>query len=68
MLIDEEKTKKAYLDTQKPNLTSYQRTKYFKQVHDLCKKTRTCPHCGAYNGVVKKMPKFPLKIVHDKYK
>ena len=29
---------------------------------------RTCIHCGAYNGTVKKKPNEPLKILHEKFK
>ena len=34
---------------------------------DECKKMRTCIHCGAYNGVVKKKPGESLKIIHDAF-
>ena len=41
----------------------------FKRVIDKCKKCRTCPHCEASNGTVKKVTGVPtLKIVHEKYK
>ncbi len=33
---------------------------------DRCKRVRLCPHCSAYNGVVKKAT-GTLKIVHDPY-
>jgi DNA-directed RNA polymerase III subunit RPC1 len=39
-----------------------------KKVVDKCKKVRSCPHCGATNGTVKKITGAPtLKIVHRKY-
>mmetsp|Transcript_33040 Transcript_33040/g.40901 ORF Transcript_33040/g.40901 Transcript_33040/m.40901 type:complete len:90 (+) Transcript_33040:486-755(+) len=34
---------------------------------DECKKMRTCLHCGAHNGTVKKKPSESLKIIHDRY-
>lgn len=39
-----------------------------KKVVDKCKKMRSCPHCGAANGTVKKITGAPtLKIVHKQY-
>ena len=38
----------------------------FRRVNDICKRQRTCPHCGAHNGVVKKAG-GALKIVHEAY-
>lgn len=40
-----------------------------KKVVEKCKKVRTCPHCQATNGTVKKVTGAPtLKLVHEKYK
>ncbi len=66
--MDDEVSKAFYMKMQKPGLTSFQRTALHKKVHNECKKVHTCPHCGVYNGTVKKKPKFPLEIIHDKYK
>lgn len=66
MLLGEESVKDYYIKMQKAKI-SYQKAKIFKQVHDNCKKTRICYYCNATNGTVKKLPKFPLKIIHDKY-
>ncbi|KAK2077195.1 hypothetical protein QBZ16_004829 [Prototheca wickerhamii] len=41
-----------------------QRDAVFRRVLDRCKRVRQCPHCGADNGVVKKVS-GTLKIVHD---
>jgi len=38
-----------------------------KATIDECKKMRTCIHCGAYNGRVKKKPNEALKVLHDKF-
>jgi DNA-directed RNA polymerase III subunit RPC1 len=39
-----------------------------KKVIEACKKVHVCPHCGACNGVVKKVTGLStLKIVHDPY-
>jgi DNA-directed RNA polymerase III subunit RPC1 len=40
-----------------------------KKVIEKCKKVKSCPHCHASNGTVKKITGAPtLKIVHEKYK
>jgi len=40
-----------------------------KKVVEKCKKAKTCPHCHAVNGTVKKITGAPtLKLVHEKYK
>ncbi|EGD82872.1 hypothetical protein PTSG_12033 [Salpingoeca rosetta] len=48
-----------------PHLESNQRQAIIKEAGDLCKKTLRCPHCGAQNATVKKVP--PMKIVHELY-
>lgn len=41
----------------------------FKRLVDACKKVRTCPSCGKYNGTVKKVTGGPtLRIVHERWK
>jgi DNA-directed RNA polymerase III subunit RPC1 len=37
-------------------------------VNDQCRKNRTCFHCGAINGLVRKVGTNALKISHDKFK
>lgn len=49
-----------------PNIDNLRRTGICKKINEQCKKARTCPHCGAINGVVKKTG--PLKIIHDKWR
>ena len=41
--------------------------KLLKATIDECKKMRTCIHCGAFNGKVKKKPNEALKVLHDKF-
>jgi DNA-directed RNA polymerase III subunit RPC1 len=36
-----------------PRLERVPREAMFRRVNDICKRQRTCPHCGAFNGVVK---------------
>ena len=35
---------------------------------DDCRKMHTCEYCGAHNGLVKKKPNEPLKILHEKFR
>eukprot|EP01113_Clastostelium_recurvatum_P040668 TRINITY_DN6343_c0_g1_i1.p1 TRINITY_DN6343_c0_g1~~TRINITY_DN6343_c0_g1_i1.p1 ORF type:complete len:1395 (-),score=348.95 TRINITY_DN6343_c0_g1_i1:174-4358(-) len=50
-----------------PNSDTPQRRAISRIVVGKCKKqASSCPHCGAFNGVVKKVG--ALKIVHEKYK
>lgn len=37
-----------------------------KKINEQCRKARTCFHCGAINGTVKKQG--ALKIIHDKFR
>lgn len=42
------------------------RVAYVRAVTALCKKSVFCPHCGAVNGVVKKVG--TLKVTHEKFR
>ncbi|CDW89794.1 rna polymerase iii [Stylonychia lemnae] len=46
----------------------HQKLAIWKTIITKCKKVKKCPHCQAHNGNVKKMPNFPARIIHDKYK
>ncbi|KAH0566504.1 hypothetical protein GP486_000085 [Trichoglossum hirsutum] len=62
-----EADQRSYLrDLRQQGIDSMRRTQVCKKINDQCRKARTCPHCGAINGVVKKAG--TLKIVHDKYR
>ena len=37
----------------------------FRKIVDLCKKVRICPHCSAYNGIIKKGMRGPLSLMHE---
>ena len=37
----------------------------FRKLVDTCKKVRTCPYCGSYNGLVKKGFRGPLSLIHE---
>jgi len=49
-----------------PRLEITQRRALYKKLAEKCKRCRTCPHCGDYNGVTKRAGQT-LKIVHEKY-
>jgi DNA-directed RNA polymerase III subunit RPC1 len=42
------------------------RTAAMKRIVEMCKKERECPHCGALNGIVKKVGS--MRILHEKFK
>ena len=67
MLISEEEKARYKAIMRGKNVDPFRREALFKRILVECKKRRTCDKCGAHNGVVKKLPKFPLKIVHDKF-
>ncbi|KAI9735817.1 MAG: DNA-directed RNA polymerase III subunit RPC1 [Cirrosporium novae-zelandiae] len=63
-----EKERRAFLRSLRgPNIDQLRRTQICKKIHDECKKSKQCFHCGAYNGQVKKAGQG-LKITHDKFK
>jgi DNA-directed RNA polymerase III subunit RPC1 len=45
---------------------SLHRQAHFRRLNERCKSTKTCPHCGSFNGIVKKLP-GSLRVVHDRY-
>lgn len=49
-----------------PKLDSLQRMAVVKAVHEKCRKVVDCMHCGALNGIVKKVG--IMKVVHEKYR
>lgn len=49
-----------------PKLDSLQRLALVRAVHDRCRKTSECPHCGAPNGPVKKVG--VMKVIHERYR
>ncbi|KAL5018248.1 hypothetical protein ScPMuIL_003970 [Solemya velum] len=64
LLLPEDR--KSFLDNLKRQLSYLQRKGLKKKISAKCRKLAKCPHCGSYNGMVKKCGL--LKIVHDKYK
>lgn len=66
VLLDENQARKYLKDLRNPGIDNLRRTQICKKINDECRKAKTCHHCGAINGVVKKVG--PLKIVHDKFR
>eukprot|EP00055_Hartaetosiga_balthica_P015474 m.91554 g.91554 ORF g.91554 m.91554 type:complete len:1420 (-) comp8874_c0_seq2:1254-5513(-) len=50
---------------QDPTLEAVHWRAIIKEVGEIAKKTFVCPHCGAQNGIVKKVN--PLKLIHEVY-
>ena len=66
ILLPEEERRTWLKKFRNPRLERVQREGLFKKVIERCKRQRSCPHCGSYNGVVKKAT-GALKIIHDVY-
>ena len=49
-------------------IDSLQRNRVFNWVVESAKKNSKCIYCASYNGMVKKMPGQPARIVHLKFK
>lgn len=68
LLVDAER-EQFLRQMRNPNTDALAKMSLFKKVVDKCKKAKTCPHCSATNGTVKKITGAPtLKIVHERYK
>ncbi|GJN89850.1 hypothetical protein Rhopal_002839-T1 [Rhodotorula paludigena] len=66
ILLDSAQHRKYLALFRRPNLDSLTLAAYSKQLAALCRKTTTCPHCGALNGVVKKIG--AMRIGHEKWR
>ncbi|KAI5795121.1 hypothetical protein EDC01DRAFT_654154 [Geopyxis carbonaria] len=66
ILLDDNQRRQYLRMLRTPHIDNLRRTGICKKINEQCKKARTCPHCGAINGVVKKTG--PLKISHDKFR
>lgn len=52
-----------------PNTSSLQKMAMQKKVIESCKRVNKCPHCGVFNGVVKKVNgQTSFRILHERYK
>jgi DNA-directed RNA polymerase III subunit RPC1 len=68
LLVDHERDKILRI-MRNPHLDALAKSSIFSKVVELAKKCRSCPHCGATNGTVKKVTGAPtLKIVHEIFK
>ncbi|KAG9237533.1 hypothetical protein BJ875DRAFT_493186 [Amylocarpus encephaloides] len=58
--------RRAFLkELRRPGIDNLKRTQICKRINAECRKARTCPHCDATNGQIRKLA--PLKLAHDKY-
>ena len=64
VLLAPEERARALRALRAPRAERAARAAALKRVAERCRRARTCPHCGAANGPVKKVP-GSLKIVHD---
>lgn len=66
ILLDSAQHRKFLALFRRPNLDSLTVAALSKQLSALCRKCTTCPHCGAINGVVKKLG--TMRIGHEKWR
>ena len=66
VLLVEEK-RKDHLKRAARNVDLPTNLRLVKSVVEDCKKMKTCVHCGALNGTVKKKPNDVLKITHARF-
>ena len=69
-ILISDSTRQIYLKRMRsPRTDVLAKAAAFKKVLEMCKKSKTCPHCYAPNGAVKRVTGLPtLKIVHERYK
>ncbi|KAF2726289.1 beta and beta-prime subunits of DNA dependent RNA-polymerase [Polychaeton citri CBS 116435] len=67
LLLPEQERRKQIAAMRKPGLDSLRRDALIKKINAECRKVKQCPHCGGYNGAVKKVPHHPIKLFHNKY-
>ncbi|KAH8671184.1 DNA-directed RNA polymerase III subunit RPC1 [Xylariales sp. PMI_506] len=61
-----ETDRRAFLrELRRPFIDNMRRSAILKKINEQCRKTKTCPYCGATNGQIRKAG--PLKLVHDKF-
>ncbi|GAA5927574.1 hypothetical protein JCM3775_006021 [Rhodotorula graminis] len=66
ILLDSAQHRKFLALFRRPNIDSLTLAAYSKQLAALCRKCTSCPHCGAINGVVKKIG--AMRIGHEKWR
>ena len=66
VMVSEEEKRQYLRRFRSPRLEIVPRRALSKKLAEKCKRCRSCPHCGAANGVVKRAG-ASLKIVHEKY-
>ncbi|KAM0809086.1 putative DNA-directed RNA polymerase subunit [Seiridium cardinale] len=60
-----EPERRTFLKTLRKAPDNMNRQAILKKINETCRKTKTCPYCGATNGQIRKAG--PLKLVHDKF-
>ncbi|ORY11690.1 DNA-directed RNA polymerase III subunit RPC1 [Clohesyomyces aquaticus] len=67
VMLEEQDRRKYLRSLHRPGMDNVQRNGISKKITEDCRKKKTCPHCGAINGTIRKVPGHPLKIVHNRY-
>lgn len=65
VLLTEPDRRTFLKELRRPGIDNLRRTGICKRINETCRKAKTCPYCGATNGVIKKIG--TLKLAHDRY-
>lgn len=64
----DEKTRRRYLkQVRRPDLDTLRKQAVCKRITDEAKKPKPCFYCQSINGVIRKVPHNPVKLIHIKY-
>ncbi|WPH01439.1 Hypothetical protein R9X50_00428500 [Acrodontium crateriforme] len=67
VLLPEKERRTNLKAIRRPGLDTLRKNVVIKKISAECRKVKVCPHCGAFNGLVKKVPGHPIKMFHNKY-
>jgi DNA-directed RNA polymerase III subunit RPC1 len=67
ILLTESERRDALNTARRPGRDSLQQARMFKRIAADCRKVKTCPRCGALNGLVRRVPGNPVKLIHNKF-
>ncbi|KAK4148963.1 hypothetical protein C8A00DRAFT_47330 [Chaetomidium leptoderma] len=65
VLLQEPERRQFLKELRRPGIDNLRRTTILKKINEQCRKSRTCPHCGSIQGVIRKLG--VMKLVHDKF-
>ena len=67
ILLPEKERRAALKNLRRPGLDSLRKGVICKKIAADCRKIKVCPYCSAFNGLVKKVPGHPVKMIHNRF-